>query len=1095
MFRFHWLTSLRNKLRADSTRRIQSQRKHARQLSLRVATAFVSRTAAERLEDRTLLTAFTVVNTNDFGTGSLREAIEQANASAGADTISFDASLAGQTIFVAGEITISDELTINGLGADQLTLSGNGINRHFYINDYDNENLFSVVMNGLTLADGYGFFNGIHNLSDGGAIFNYESLTLQDCIFSNNYAQVDGGAIRNNSGSLTVVNCSFSENTALNQGGAIYSVGGQLSIVNSHFVDNSANFGGGIYNIAAFSELTITNSTYSGNEAEWYGGGIYNESGSILVTNSEFSENSAGIGGGIYNTNFSFSSNPGIVTIRDTTFNKNHSGSSGGGIYNHETVLTLEKSIFTQNTSFGNGGGISNSLGKLSIQTCTFIGNSAEISGGGIESKNGFASYHPYRTDSITISDSIFSENTALKEGGGIFSSHGEISIFDTQLIGNSAMSSGGGIYTISSETITIENSELTGNSAAFQGGGLYGVFTSKVSINNSTVAANQSESFGGGIYVLGEEFTIKNSTLSGNTSETKGGGIYYSRSGSNSAFTILNCTIVRNSSAESGGGIYADFFTYTIINSLIAGNIADSDPQVYGSYIGYSNIIQDSINGLIDPILRDNGGPTKIHALLPDSIAINAGNNAAATDAGLTNDQRGAGFDRIIGDTVDIGAYEVQTPFTQLELRVVNSKTATQSNGESSSLPDNLTWVDEWSSYWLEIWISTPSTTDLGILSAALNLSYNTAITTATSIEYGSAFTLHQTGMINDVTGTIENLSAETSLTDVGDNQHVLFVRIKFESTSDDAIDLDLQSLSMNPQSSEFLIKQPEIRFVGGSLSEEVHGPSPETQIYANPYDLNDDDAINFKDLMLFASAYNTIPSESSSDYSWFADLNQSDRVNFKDLILFASNYGKRKSNQSTIVYPQNFPYAWNNQLLVDTTQGEPQLAPETLSQSTADIALNNVVEHVSPQLNPSQNETLEQIDIHVVDLEGNTLGRAASGTIYIDANAAGYGWFVDATPGDSSEFEIESQLSLIALPDTDAAGRVDLWSVIMHELGHLLGFEHEDTGLMQDTLPPGVRRLPSWELNIDLGNSYLPEEADSFFLTIQDQTELVPF
>jgi hypothetical protein len=56
---------------------------------------------------------------------------------------------------------------------------------------------------------------------------------------------------------------------------------------------------------------------------------------------------------------------------------------------------------------------------------------------------------------------------------------------------------------------------------------------------------------------------------------------------------------------------------------------------------------------------LQNNGGPTETHALLPGSIAINRGNNAGA--AGLMFDQRGMGFPRIVGGTVDIGAYEVQ--------------------------------------------------------------------------------------------------------------------------------------------------------------------------------------------------------------------------------------------------------------------------------------------------------------------------------------------------------------------------------------------------------------------------------------------------
>ena len=86
------------------------------------------------LESRDLLTTYVVdslpdVSDGNFSAGhlSLREAIEEANANPGADTITFDASLAGDTInLTQGELLISDDLTLTGLGADQLTINAGG---------------------------------------------------------------------------------------------------------------------------------------------------------------------------------------------------------------------------------------------------------------------------------------------------------------------------------------------------------------------------------------------------------------------------------------------------------------------------------------------------------------------------------------------------------------------------------------------------------------------------------------------------------------------------------------------------------------------------------------------------------------------------------------------------------------------------------------------------------------------------------------------------------------------------------------------------------------------------------------------------------
>ena len=117
---------------------------------------------------------------------------------------------------------------------------------------------------------------------------------------------------------------------------------------------------------------------------------------------------------------------------------------------------------------------------------------------------------------------------------------------------------------------------------------------------------------------------------------------------------------------------------------------------------------------------------------------------------------------------------------------------------------------------------------------------------------------------------------------------------------------------------------------------------------------------------------------------------------------------------------------------------------------------------------------------------------GLATGGTILIDRNAQGAGWFVDPTPLDWSEFTPLQGSSLQAKPDTAAAGKYDLFTALLHELGHISGFGHGDTtfdsqpvaltndnnhidsalyphDLMASGLEVGERRLPS-ELDITL-------------------------
>lgn len=95
-----------------------------------------------------------------------------------------------------------------------------------------------------------------------------------------------------------------------------------------------------------------------------------------------------------------------------------------------------------------------------------------------------------------------------------------------------------------------------------------------------------------------------------------------------------------------------------------------------------------------------------------------------------------------------------------------------------------------------------------------------------------------------------------------------------------------------------------------------------------------------------------------------------------------------------------------------------------------------------------------LEEVSFAITDLEGLTLGLAAGATITIDTDAAGWGWFVDPTPAEDSEFT--------GPVTAEAAGRMDLLSVVMHEVGHLLGYGHSENDLMATSLEPGVRRSP---------------------------------
>jgi hypothetical protein len=106
-----------------------------------------------------------------------------------------------------------------------------------------------------------------------------------------------------------------------------------------------------------------------------------------------------------------------------------------------------------------------------------------------------------------------------------------------------------------------------------------------------------------------------------------------------------------------------------------------------------------------------------------------------------------------------------------------------------------------------------------------------------------------------------------------------------------------------------------------------------------------------------------------------------------------------------------------------------------------------------------------LGEVSFGVADLGGSILGVTIDNTVYVDADAAGFGWFVDATPLDDTEFWVRRG-ELLARMGTEARGRMDLLTVVMHELGHVLGRDHEEGGVMRSSLEAGVRAVPQANL-----------------------------
>lgn len=128
------------------------------------------------------------------------------------------------------------------------------------------------------------------------------------------------------------------------------------------------------------------------------------------------------------------------------------------------------------------------------------------------------------------------------------------------------------------------------------------------------------------------------------------------------------------------------------------------------------------------------------------------------------------------------------------------------------------------------------------------------------------------------------------------------------------------------------------------------------------------------------------------------------------------------------------------------------------------------------------TQNLTFADLNGSVV---GETHGTGPSAQITLDTNAAGHGWYIDYTPYLNDEYlPTSNPLEWIARPGSEAEGKMDMLTVLLHEYGHALGLDHsaDSHNLMASTLLPGVRHLPSAsELNLMAGLLDVAKETGS--------------
>jgi hypothetical protein len=320
-------------------------------------------------------------------------------------------------------------------------------------------------------------------------------------------------------------------------------------------------------------------------------------------------------------------------------------------LFRHDGALALTVSNLTlsgghdeQNPLAARGGCIA-SLGTVVLQYAVVSGCIAHsqygsVRGGAISAPAVYL-YHSVVSGSLASSD----HNNVY--GGGIYTHRLVIQSYSTVTSNTATSAFGGSTYgggAFATYSASFYFSTLDSNHAQ-RGGGLYcnGGFGTSTTLHESTVSGNSASIFAGGIRTGAAAVNIYDSTIAFNSAPAFAGLI-------SQQSVLLNSSIVARNRNTSPGS-FADLYSSGGIAPTGLNNLV----QTY-NVVPAAGVITITSNPQLAP-LAFHGGPTRTHALLATSPAVDHGND----DHSAGTDQRGFGFDRIVNGTPDIGAYERQ--------------------------------------------------------------------------------------------------------------------------------------------------------------------------------------------------------------------------------------------------------------------------------------------------------------------------------------------------------------------------------------------------------------------------------------------------
>lgn len=328
-----------------------------------------------------------------------------------------------------------------------------------------------------------------------------------------------------------------------------------------------------------------------------------------------------------------------------------------------------------------------------------------------------------------------------------------------------------------------------------------------------------------------------------------------------------------------------------------------------------------------------------------------------------------------------------------------------------AAALPESESWIHEWQSHYVDLYLNTQ---DAGVDVAgnvSFTLNYGDLFTATDFIAMESVF---DGGFQIDVENNAVQISGRLKDAVTAEDGFVLLGRVKFESLGDDGLAADTVGtvdLGLSLDKIQLFNSAEEQIAVNTNVS-------AGTRAAAVVYDANDDGVIDVSDFISFATYYGTDTLASNDALAWALDFDKSGSIDASDFVEFATNYGVSRANGKAV----NFSEGFLKQYIGATIQGEgdadlAKLLNQAVGEWEAKLGTDL---DVNIQIKVKDYSDTQLGESYIVSLADD--GRPLTGVIVLDTDAAGLYWSINT--------------------DEVLEGKYDLYTVILHEVGHVLGF-----------------------------------------------------